>query len=338
MIRPVTRTHHPSRRIGRRAAQPAAPARHPTLMPDPVPRDRAEATLEIGGRAVRLTHLRKVFWPAEGLTKADLLGYYARLSPVLLPHLLDRAMVMKRYPNGIAGKFFFMKRTPRQRPAWLTRCSIAHPSGSVIEFPVVDDLASLLWVVNLGCIDLNPWYARCDDVDRPDSLQFDLDPTPGARFEQVLDAALFVREALEALGMPAFAKTTGSRGLHVSVPIVRGPTQQDVWRFAKEIARELAARAPRVLTSEYRLARRPRTRVLIDYNQNAWGRTLAAAYSVRPRPCAPVSAPVAWEEVERGLRIEDFRIDNMAGRVAAVGDLWHPLAARSGRFDLRRFL
>jgi bifunctional non-homologous end joining protein LigD len=178
--------------------------------------------------------------------------------------------------------------------------AIEHSSGSVIDFPVIRDLPSLLWVVNLGCIDLNPWYARCDDVDRPDYLHFDLDPVEGTGFDKVLETALRVHEALDALGIPAFAKTTGSRGIHIYVPIVRGPIQKEVWTFAKRFAQSMETLHPELITTEYRIAKRPKGRVLLDYNQNAWGRTLASVYSVRPKPRAPVSAPVTWDEIGRG--------------------------------------
>lgn len=303
-----------------------------------IPTDERDVELRVGKRVVRLTNLDKVFWPDSGLTKRDLLQYYADVSALLLPHLKDRAMVMKRYPNGATGKCFFMKRAPSPRPDWIETCSIEHDSGNIIDFPMVQDLASLLWVVNLGCIDLNQWYARCDDVDRPDYLHFDLDPVKGATFARVLEAALIVRESLESLGMSPLVKTTGSSGVHIYVPIVRAPLQKQVWTFAKALAQELAARHPKLLTAEYIIARRPRGRVLVDYNQNAWGRTLASIYSPRPRPRAPVSTPVTWREVERGFAIDDFRIDNVRPRLAKLGDLWKPLLAKRGRFDLRRYL
>jgi bifunctional non-homologous end joining protein LigD len=303
-----------------------------------IPEGESEVELAIGARRVGLTNLNKLFWPDSGLTKRDLLQYYARVAPYLLPHLRDRAMVMKRYPNGARGKCFFMKRVPEPHPDWLETCEIEHKSGNVIAFPMVQDLASLLWVVNLGCIDLNQWYARCDDVDRPDYLHFDLDPVPGAGFAKVLDAALVVREALETLGMRPLVKTTGSSGVHLYVPIVRGPLQKEVWTFAKALAQALAAEHPKLLTAEYRIAERPRGRVLVDYNQNAWGRTLASVYSPRPKPRAPVSTPLSWEEVEAGVAITDFRIDNVPARLKEVGDLWKPLLAARGRFKLERVL
>jgi len=297
-----------------------------------------QAELWIGDRSVKLTNLNKLFWKKPQITKGDLLRYYVSIAQVLLPHLRDRAMVMKRYPHGADGEFFFMKRAPVPRPAWIEICSIGHPSGNVIDFPIIQDLPSLLWVINLGCIDLNQWYARCDDADRPDYLHFDLDPVPGANFQRVIDAALLLRETLSALKMPAYAKTTGSKGIHIYVPIVHGPTQKDVWSVAKEIARLLESAQPKLITAEYTVAKRPRGRVLVDYNQNAWGRTLASVYSVRPKPRASVSTPVTWEEVEAGIKIDDFRIDNVAARVRKVGDLWKPLLDKRGRFRLEKLL
>jgi bifunctional non-homologous end joining protein LigD len=341
--RPATRDHHPSKAstptpTSARATTPskrtAAAAAAPPLQ---IPAGK-NVVVEAGGRAVKLTNLDKPFWPELGITKRELLQYYADVAPVLLPHLEHRAMVMKRYPDGAAGEPFFMKRAPSPRPEWIETCAIAHASGNVIDFPMVQDLASLLWVVNLGCIDLNPWYARCDDVDRPDYLHFDLDPVPEATYAAVVETAQLVRAALEGFGMRPIVKTTGSRGLHVYVPIVRGPTQKEVWRVAKQFAIDLAALRPDVMTAEYTIAKRPAGRVLVDYNQNAWGRTLAAAYSPRPRPAATVSAPITWEELDAGARIDDFDLRNMPGRIAAVGDLWAPLLDTRNRFDLTKML
>ena len=303
-----------------------------------IPRDQDNVVLTVERKEVRLTNLRKIFWPDLAITKGDLLQYYAAIAHALLPHIHDRAMVMKRYPHGATGDFFFMKRAPTPRPDWIQICTIPHDSGNVIDFPMIQDMAALMWVINLGCIDLNQWYARCDDVDRPDYVHFDLDPGAGAAFEKVLETALIVREALDTLKMPSLVKTTGSKGLHVYVPIVRGPVQKDVWRVAKALAQELALRHPALITAEYKVAKRPRGRVLVDYNQNAWGRTLASIYSPRPRPEATVSTPVTWKEIERGIRIEDFTIKNVPGRVAKLGDLWQPLLGKRGRFNLGAIL
>ena len=308
------------------------------MAPPRIPRDSADVTVHIDGHDVRLTNLHKVFWQELGITKGDLLQYYLDVSTVLLPHVRNRAMVMKRYPNGASGEFFFMKRAPTPRPDWIEICPIEHGPEKTIDFPMVQDRASLLWVINLGCIDLNQWFATCDDVDKPDYVHFDLDPGSGATFDKVREAGLVLKEALDALQMPSVVKTTGSKGLHVYVPIVRGPDQKTVWTFAKALAKELATRHPALLTAEYRVAKRPHGRVLVDYNQNAWGQTLASVYSVRPRPEATVSTPVTWKEVEGGVRIEDFTIRNVPERVARLGDLWKPLLEKRGRFDLGRFV
>ena len=271
------------------------------------------------------------------MTKGDLLQYYSDVSPWLLAHLKDRAMVMKRYPHGIAGEFFFMKRTPSPHPDWLQTCRIEHGSGNVIDFPMINDLRALLWVINLGCIDLNQWYARCADIDRPDYLHFDLDPG-SAPFATVREVALIVRDGLRGLGMPCYAKTSGSKGIHVYVPIVHGPLQKQVWTFAKAFAQTVARNYPELATAEYKKEKRPPGRVLVDYNQNRWGSTLASVYSVRPTPIASVSAPVRWEEVEGGCEIADFHLRNMPARLEKLGDLWEPLVAKKGRFDLSPML
>jgi bifunctional non-homologous end joining protein LigD len=300
--------------------------------------ENGDAKLVVDKREVRLTNLNKPFWPERGITKGMLIQYYADIAAALLPHIRDRAMVMKRYPHGAASEPFFMKRAPVPRPEWIRICSIEHGSGNVIDFPVIDDMPSLLWVINLGCIDLNQWYARCDDVDRPDYVHFDLDPGPGATFDHVRESALIVRDALEGLKMKPLVKTSGSRGMHVYVPIVRGPEQKIVWTFAKALAVTLASRNPALMTAEYRKEKRPRGRVLVDYNQNRWGSTLASIYSVRPTSLATVSTPLQWAEVARGVRIEDFRLDNVRERVSELGDLWKPLLASTGRTDLSKFL
>jgi bifunctional non-homologous end joining protein LigD len=303
-----------------------------------LPKNKISLEVEVDDRLVKLTNLDKPFWPKLGVTKRDLIQYYLNVAPALLPHLTDRAMVMKRYPNGASADFFFMKRAPSPRPQWIEICAIEHSSGNIIDFPMIQDVASLMWVINLGCIDLNQWYARCDDVDRPDYLHFDLDPVPGADFEKVCEAALFIKTALDSLKIPSYAKTTGSKGIHIYIPIRRGPTQKQVWSFAKEFSRAVASQAPQLLTAIYQVSKRPKGRVLVDYNQNAWGRTLASIYSVRPKELPTVSTPVKWSELERGLAMEDFTIDNVPARVRKLGDLWQPMLATKGRFRLEAYL
>jgi bifunctional non-homologous end joining protein LigD len=309
------------------------------VKPPLIPLDRNDVVLTpVPGRSVQLTNLDKVFFAEAGITKRDLLQYYADVAPLLVPYLTGRAMVLKRYPNGVGGDFFYMKRTPAGRPPWLRTCAIEHGSGSVIDFPIVDDVAGLLWTINLGCIDLNEWYSRCDDTDRPDYLHFDLDPVEGTPFATVRDVALRVRDALQALGMRPLVKTTGSSGMHVYVAIARDPLQKEVWTFAKAFAQTLERMYPDIVTAEYRIAKRPAGRVLVDYNQNAWGKTLASVYSVRAKPLATVSTPVTWDEVADGCELDDFRLDNVRERFARVGDLWAPMKAKRGRFDLRPLL
>lgn len=303
-----------------------------------LPKGEKTLEVEVNGRVVKLTNLDKLFWPRLGVTKRDLIQYYIDIAPALLPHLKDRAMVMKRYPNGAGEDFFFMKRAPSPRPDWIEICAIEHSSGNIIDFPMIQDLPSLMWVINLGCIDLNQWYARCDDVDRPDYLHFDLDPVPGASFEKVIEAALFLKIALDSLKIPSYPKTTGSKGIHIYIPIQYGPTQKEVWSFAKQFAHAVAGEAPKLLTAIYQVSRRPKGRVLVDYNQNAWGRTLASVYSVRPKDRPQVSTPLKWSELERGVALDDFRIDNVPARVRRLGDLFKPLVSPKGRFRLEAYL
>jgi bifunctional non-homologous end joining protein LigD len=330
-----TREYHPAV-VERSSTQ--TKRRKVTIPSIKLPKDKNTLDVEVDGRVVKLTNLSKPFWPKLGVTKRHLIQYYLDVAPWLLPHLVDRAMVMKRYPNGAAGDFFFMKRAPSPRPSWIELCHIEHESTNIINFPMIQDVASLMWVINLGCIDLNQWYAKCDDVDRPDYLHFDLDPTPGASFAKVCEAALFLRLALDAIKIPSLVKTTGSKGIHIYVPIKRGPTQKQVWTFAKEFAFAVASQAPKLLTAIYQVSKRPKNHVLVDYNQNAWGRTLASVYSVRPKDLPTVSTPIEWKELERGLKMEDFRIDNVPARLRRLGDLWAPLLSSKGRFRLEAYL
>lgn len=314
--------------------------------------EAGDAFVEVEGKRVKLTNLDKPFWP--DLTKGDLIQYYVDVAPWLLPHLRDRAMVMKRYPHGAAGDFFFMKRAPSPRPDWIETVAIDHgepaagmrragtdqrrANAGVIHFPIVQDLPSLMWCINLGCIDLNQWYARKDDPDRPDYVHFDLDPGD-APFSAVKETAHHLDETLRGLGMPTFVKTSGSKGVHVYVPIRRGPEQAEVWTFAKTVSVELAKRHPKLMTAVYVRAKRPPGRVLVDYNQNRWGATLASIYSVRPTPDASVSTPVTWKELPK-VEIADFTLRNVPARLRRKGDLWAPLASDEDdpiRFDLSRF-
>jgi len=306
-------------------------ARRDRLIPE-----AGDAVVIVEGKKVKLTNLDKPFWP--DITKGDLIQYYVDVAPWLLPHLRDRAMVMKRYPHGAAGEFFFMKRAPAPRPAWIETIAIEH-HGSVIDFPMIQDLPSLMWLINLGCIDLNQWYARADDVDRPDYVHFDLDPGD-APFSAVKETARLLHETLRGIGMPTYVKTSGSKGIHVYVPIRRGPSQKEVWAFAKTVSLELTKKYSALMTAAYARSRRPAGRVLVDYNQNRWGATLASIYSVRPTPQATVSTPFAWKELQH-VEMTDFTLHNVPQRLRKLGDLWAPLVSAEddpARFELGRFV
>ena len=287
-----------------------------------------ETEIKRGRKVLRLTNLDKVFWPDEGITKGDLLWYYREVAPVLVPHLKDRPFTMKRYPDGIAGGHFFQKDAPKHMPDWIPRTSYLSTSREsrekrMIDYPLVNDELALLWMVNMGCIDMNAWYSRVDKPDRPDFVLFDLDPSDDVGFKETVQVALLVREALEALGLDGYAKTSGSDGIHVLVPLDRRSTYADTRRFAEVIAGALAKAHPGLVTTEWTKAKR--RGVLIDANQNGEGKTIASAYSVRPRPGAPVSTPLRWDEVTEDLDPLDFTMAVVLARVERYGDLFEPV-------------
>lgn len=290
---------------------------------------RGELRVRDGDREIRLTNLGKPFWPAEAITKGDLLDHYARMAQVLVPHLADRPMVLKRYPNGWDQPFFFQHKIPDTAPPWIQRMTIAKDDEKV-TYVVVDDPISLLWVVNLGCIDLNPWHGRTGSSGDADYVLFDLDPAEGLPFDAVIDAALLVREELEAAGLRGYPKTSGSRGIHVLVPVVPVP-HESARLFAQVIAQRMVARRPELVTVETMIARRGR-RIYVDANQNGFGKTIASVYSVRPVPGATVSTPLLWDEVAAGLDPTCLTIGAVAARVAASGDLF--AAVQTDRQDL----
>jgi bifunctional non-homologous end joining protein LigD len=302
-------------------------------MPGSVPAS-GDAQVLVDGHALALTNLDKVYWPKAGRTKGDLIAYYAAVADVMVPHLEGRGCVLRRFPDGVEGEAFYVQRKPRHAPDWVRTCAVPRSSGKVLDQVDIADRATLMWVAQLGAIDVHPQYARADRPGEPDVMHFDLDPTPGTAFAKVCEAALAVKEALDVLGLPSVVKTSGNEGLHVYIPIVRGPSQKDVWRVARDIARVLGKRNPSLFTLTYRVASRPKNRVLLDFNQNAEGRTLAAPYAARPTARASVSAPLRWSEVEAGVRAEWFRLDTMPARVAEVGDLWAPVTAPKGRADV----
>jgi len=279
-----------------------------------------------GKRVLKLSNVDKLFWPEEGITKGDLLSYYQRVAPVLAPHLKDRPFTMKRYPDGWQGKFFFQKDAPKGIPDWIPTAPIVVSTRDQprqkrrIEAPLVNDDLALLWMVNMGCIDLNTWYSRIDKPERPDWVLFDLDPSPDVGFPETIQVALLVRQALDMLDLESFVKTSGSEGIHILVPIARRHTYADTREFSAIIAGALARTHRGLVTTEWSKAKR--RGVLIDSNQNGEGKTIASVYSVRPKAGAPVSTPLRWDEVNDGLDPAAFTMEAVLERVEQHGDLF----------------
>lgn len=293
--------------------------------------------MRIGRRDVALTNLDKVFFPGSGLTKGDLVNYYVDLAPHALNHVARRPMQMKRYPNGVEGDFFYQKRVPDPHPDWLDTVHIVFPgSGRTADFPVVTDAASIAWIVNLGCMELHTWHSRVTDVERPDYMLIDLDPTEGNPWELVPRIALVVKEVLDELGLPSFPKTSGATGFHILTPLRPELRFTEVRRFAKALAQEVERRIDDqdVATTTWKVA--DRSGVFVDFGQNARDRTIASAYSIRPTPDARASAPLRWEEVP-GLDPSAFTLETMRDRVAEVGDLmagmWRRKVSLGPRFE-----
>ena len=273
----------------------------------------------VGDLTVRLSNPDKVFFAERGHTKLDLVQYYLSVGEGALRGVHLRPTVLKRYPNGAAGEFFFQKRVPDARPEWLRTVTVAFPSGNTATELCPANLAHIIWAVNLGCIDLNPWAVRKFDTEHPDEFRVDLDPQPGVTFAEVKQVAQCCRDVLLENNMSPFVKTSGSRGVHLNVRIMTKWGFDDVRRAAVALAREVERRLPHIATSKWWKEERGQ-RVLIDYNQNARDRTVASAYSVRPNPMAMVSAPLHWHELD-DCELEDFTMLTMPARFADIGDL-----------------
>jgi DNA ligase D-like protein (predicted polymerase) len=273
--------------------------------------------IEVEGREVQISNPNKVFFPQLGITKRELVQYYLSVAGGALRGIRNRPMALKRFPNGADGEFFFQKRAPTSRPEWVDTVELHFPSGRTADEVVVRNSAALAWVVNLGCIDLNPHPVRSEDLTHPDELRVDLDPTPGVPWKDIREVALCVREVLEAHHLVGFAKTSGSRGMHVNVRIEPRWDFQQVRRAALALAREVERRVPSLATSKW--WKEERHGVFIDYNQNAKDRTVASAYSVRPTPDARVSTPLSWEEVSI-VEPADLTIKTVPARFATAGD------------------
>jgi bifunctional non-homologous end joining protein LigD len=281
----------------------------------------AEATTR-----VKLSSPDRVLFPDDGITKGDLFDYYGRVAEWILPHLRDRPFTMKRWREGIAGQAFFQKQAPKGMPKWIkTRQFRTFPreGGSrLVDFPLVNDRDALLWMVQMHCIDMNAWYSRVDKPQRPDFVLFDLDP-PEDGFELAIDVAHLIRELLDELGLPGYVKTSGADGIHVVAPIIRRSTYEQTYAFAEKASRLLEARHPGLVTTEW--LKRKREGVLVDHRQNGSGKTIASVYSVRPKPGAPVSTPLRWDELRKGITPRDFTMDVALDRCAKHGDLFAPV-------------
>src|ERR671916_2861800 len=291
---------------------------------------KEQEILRVGDREVTITNPNKVFFEAIGATKLDLVRYYLAVADGALRGAGGRPMAMKRFVNGAEGEFFFQKRAPENRPDWLRVATLTFPSGRTADEIVVDEAAGLAWVANLGCIDLNPHPVRAEDLEHPDELRVDLDPVPGVPWSQVREVALVTRESLADVGLVGWPKTSGSRGIHVNVRIEPRWTYPEVRRAALAIARDVERRAPSIATSKW--WKEERHGVFLDYNQNAKDRTVAAAYSVRPRPRATVSAPLSWDELDR-CDPGDFTLATMPARFAEVGDRHEAIDREPGSLE-----
>jgi bifunctional non-homologous end joining protein LigD len=293
--------------------------------------------LSIDGIDVQLTNLAKPYFAEAkpgARTKGDMLSYYLRIAPVILPHLHERPVVLTRYPNGAGKKGFYVQRAPEDRPPWVTACLTSVKPPKEVEYLTIDSTAMLLWVANLGGFEIHPWYSRCSATTKPDYLVIDLDPVPGVPFSKVRKSALLVKAALDAWGLPGFVKTSGATGMHLFVPIERGPSQAEVHKVARSIAHAIESQHPSVFTTEYVIARRPRGRVLLDHNQNALGHHLAGPYVVRPKPTAPVSTPLEWSELEESVDPRRFTMATVPSRLEQRGDPWDMNTIARARIDL----
>jgi bifunctional non-homologous end joining protein LigD len=284
--------------------------------------------LRIGRRRLRVTNADRVLFPGDGVTKGDLAEYYVAIGDTIVPHLRDRPFTLKRYPYGIRGQAYFHKQAPKGKPSWIpTRRFRTWPregDSRLVDFTLVNEPAALAWMVQMNCIDMNAWYSRVDKPERPDYVVFDLDP-PESRngFTQAIRVAHLVREALEKLELRSYVKTSGADGIHVLVPITRRSSYPDTYELAERVSRGLEAENAGLVTTEW--LKKKRRGVLVDHRQNGHGKTIASAYSVRPKPGAPVSTPLRWEELGEKVRPRDFGMREALERVERHGDLFEPV-------------
>jgi bifunctional non-homologous end joining protein LigD len=284
----------------------------------------------VGVPEVKLSSRDRVLFPDDGITKGDLFEYYDAVADAIVPHLKDRPFTLKRYPHGITQESYFQKQAPKGIPEWIpTRQFTTHPRGGgsrLVDFALVNSRHALLWMVQMNCIDMNAWYSRVDKPERPDYVVFDLDP-PDDAFANAIKVAHLVKEALEKLDLRSYVKTSGASGIHVLVPITRRSTFDETYDFAERVSRGVEERNPGLATTEWLTRKRPEGAVLVDHRQNGHGKTIASAYSVRPRPGAPVSTPLRWEELTEDVRPRDFGMREVLERVDLHGDLYTPVLA-----------
>ncbi len=279
-------------------------------------------------RSVRLSSPDRVLFPDVGVTKQDLFEYYRAIAPVLVPHLRNRPFTMKRSPYGVAGDAYFQKQAPKGMPSWIpTRTFRTYPregESRLVDFPLVNSPEAVLWMVQMNCIDMNAWYSRVDKPHRPDFVLFDLDPPEGG-FRLAIRVAHLIRDELERLGLESYVKTSGADGIHVLVPIARRATFEQTYAFAEGVARRLEAQHTGLVTTEW--LKRKREGVLVDHRQNARGKTIASVYSVRPKPGAPVSTPLRWDELTDDVTPRSFGMREALERVEQRGDIFEPVLA-----------
>jgi bifunctional non-homologous end joining protein LigD len=277
---------------------------------------------------VRLSSGDRVLFPDDGITKGDLFAYYGEVADTIVPHLKNRPFTLKRYPHGITQEAYFQKQAPKGIPDWIpTRQFTTHPregGARLVDFALVNSRDALLWMVQMNCVDMNAWYSRVDKPERPDYVVFDLDPDDDA-FENVIRVAHLVREALEELDLRSYVKTSGASGIHVLVPITRRSSFNETYDFAELVSRGVESRNPGLATTEWLKKKRPEGAVLVDHRQNGHGKTIASAYSVRPRDGAPVSTPLRWEELTDDVRPRNFGMREALARLQEHGDLYEPV-------------
>jgi bifunctional non-homologous end joining protein LigD len=298
-----------------------------------LPGKEVQAVLTVDGRELKFTNLNKVFYPGEGYTKRDLLNYYNAVADLILPHLKGRPLSLKRYPNGIHGAFFFQKRSAESFAPWLrTEAIYSEHNQAPINYAVADDRASLLYLTNLGCIDQNPWMSRVGSLDKPDFILIDLDPHECA-YDRIVEAALLVREKLDIIGLAGYPKTTGGDGMHIYIPIENRYTYEQARIFAEILGMLVAEEKPALFTTPRSVAKRDKGKVYFDYLQISEGKTISAPYVLRAYEGAPVSTPLEWSEVKRGLNPKRFHLGNAVERFARVGDLFEGVLNNRQRIE-----